>query len=68
MINKILLFLGFVSTIFGLGWVNAKRSEKNKANKKAIKLVKNVKKRDRKRSSDDITAVRERLLKNARDR
>lgn len=42
MLDKILLALGFIGTIFGLAFVRGKRSEKNKQNRNAVKKVKEV--------------------------
>ena len=42
MLDKILLALGFIGTIFGLAFAQGKRSEKNKQNRNAVKKVKEV--------------------------
>ena len=42
MLDKILLALGFIGTIFGLAFVQGKRSEKNKQNRNAVKKVRQV--------------------------
>ena len=67
MINKILLAIGFISSIFGFAFIQGKRSEKNKQNRNAIKTVKEVKKRDSVRDTDDIDVVKQRLRKHSRN-
>ena len=42
MLDRILLALGFIGTIFGLAFVQGKRSEKNKQNRNAVKKVRQV--------------------------
>ena len=67
MLDKILLALGFFGTIFGLAFVQGKRSEKNKQNRNAVKTVKEVKKRDSIRDADDSDVVKQRLRKHSRN-
>lgn len=52
MIDKILLFIGFAASVFGLGWVKAKRNEKNKKNKKMLDKIRSTKNRRNSRAND----------------
>lgn len=67
MINKIIAVATFLLGIISIAFLNGKRAEKNKQNEKAIKTIKDVKTRDKARSTDNIDIVKQRLRKNSRN-
>ena len=60
--------LGALLTAFIGGKRSEKHKQENEKHKNALKIVREAKERSRKRRNDDITAVKRRLRKNARDR